>query len=62
MVSPEHFVYDFSKKCFSCYIQLTKQIAMSLILETLGNMCIAIICFLIITSYEVIYFEINLTF
>ena len=24
-----HFVYDFSKKCFSCYILLTDQISLS---------------------------------
>ena len=28
MVSPSHFVYDFSKKCFSCYALLTDQISL----------------------------------
>ena len=28
LVSPPHFVYDFSKKCFSCYILLTDQISL----------------------------------
>ena len=27
-VSPPHFVYDFSKKCFSSYILLTDQISL----------------------------------
>ena len=27
-VSPAHFVYDFSKKCSSCYILLTDQISL----------------------------------
>ena len=26
LVSPPHFVYGFSRKCFSCYILLTNQI------------------------------------
>ena len=29
MVSPSHFAYDFSKKCFLCYILLTDQISLS---------------------------------
>ena len=29
IVSLPHFVYDFSKKCFSCYIVLTDQITLS---------------------------------
>ena len=29
IVSPVHFVYDFSTKCLSCYILLTDQILLS---------------------------------
>ena len=29
LVSQPHFVYDFSKKSFSCYILLTDQISLS---------------------------------
>ena len=29
LVSPPHFVYDFSQKCFSCYILLTDEISLS---------------------------------
>ena len=29
LVSPQHFVYVFQKKCFSCYILLTDQISVS---------------------------------
>ena len=29
LVSPPHFVYDFSRKCFSCYSLLTDQISLS---------------------------------
>ena len=28
IVSPAHFVYDFSTKCSSCYILLTEQISL----------------------------------
>ena len=29
IVSPSHFVYDFSKKCFTCYILSISQISLS---------------------------------
>ena len=29
IVSPAHFVYDFSTKCSSCYILVTDQISLS---------------------------------
>ena len=29
LVSQPHFVYDFSRKCFSCYILLPDQISLS---------------------------------
>ena len=52
----------FEEKCFSSYILLTDQASnlpdCLLVLEMLGNMCIAIICFLIC---EVMNFEINLS-
>ena len=37
----------FHQKCFSCYILLTDQISLSdpLLLEILGDMCMAILCF-----------------
>ena len=44
LASSPHFEYDFSKKYFSCYILLTDQMSLSLLLEILVNMCIAIIC------------------
>ena len=28
IVSPPHFVYDFQKKCFSCYVLLIDQISL----------------------------------
>ena len=28
IVSPPHFGYDFSKKCFSCYVLLTDQVSL----------------------------------
>ena len=62
IVFPQYFVYDFSKKCFSCYILLTDQISLPdffLRLEIFDNMCIAIVCF---PGCEVINFEINFTF
>ena len=44
LVSPPHFVYDFSgKMLYSCYILLTDQITLSLLLEILGNMRIVIV-------------------
>ena len=59
IVSPAHFVYDFS---VSCYILLTDQISVNrllLLLEKLGNMCIAIVYY---QDYDVMPFEINLIF
>ena len=47
IVSPAHFVYGFSIKISLCYILLTDQISivsLPLLLEILGNMCIAIVC------------------
>ena len=43
-----------------CYINiLTNETLFSLLLEILGNMCIAIVCF---PEYHVITFQINLIF
>ena len=46
IVSPAHFVYDFSKKMFLMLYLLTDQISLSGCLYFLrfGNMCIAIVC------------------
>ena len=49
IVSPAHFVYNFSTKMFlMLYSILTDQFSLSgwlpLLLEILGNMCIAIVC------------------
>ena len=57
--SPPYFVYDFSRKMFSRYILSTDQISLLLLFEILGNMCIAIVCFL---GCDVTNFGINLSF
>ena len=44
IVAPAHFVYDFQQKCSSCYILITDQISLSLLLNILDNMCIAVLC------------------
>ena len=71
LVSTPYFVYTifsfytiFQKKIFSCYVLLPHQISMSgcfyqCLLEILGNMDIAIICFPV---HEIINFEINFSF
>ena len=62
IVSPAHFVYDFSTEMFLMLysINLTNFIAsLPLLLEILGNMYIAIVCY---PGCDVINFEINLIF
>ena len=60
IVFPPHFVYDFSRKMFSCYILLTERFLLpDLLPEILGNMCTAIVCF---PGCNVINFEIDLIF
>ena len=52
----------FKKKCSSCYILLTDQMPLAdciLLLEILGNICIAMVCF---PGCDIINFEINLIF
>ena len=47
IISPAHFVYDFSAKMFFmlCSINLPNFIVwLPLLLEILGNVCIAIVC------------------
>ena len=57
IVSLQDFLNDFFKKIFLHYILLTDQISLSdCLLEILGSMCIAIICF---PSCDIINFEIN---
>ena len=57
IVSPPHFAFGFSKKYFLISINWPNFIFwLSLLLEILGNMCIAIVRFL---TCDVIYFELN---
>ena len=47
IVSPAHFVYDFSPKMFLMLYFINRQnfiVWLPLLLEILGNMCIAIVC------------------
>ena len=46
IVSPPHFVYDFSRKIFlKLYsINWPNFVSLPLLLEILGNMCIVIVC------------------
>ena len=57
IASPSHLCMIFWEQCFSCYILLTDQILLFLLLEILDNMCIAIICF---SGRDANNFEINL--
>ena len=62
IVSPPHFLNDFSKKMLLMLYSINWPNFIAwfpLLLEILGNMCIAIICFSI---YDVINFEINHAF
>ena len=58
-VSGPHFMYDFSRKCFPCYILLTDQISLSDFLSFLRYWAIWVLqlCF---PRCDVIDFEINL--
>ena len=47
IVSPGHFVYDFSTKIFFMLYSFSRPnfiVWMPLLLEMLGNICIAIVC------------------
>ena len=47
IVSPAHFVYDFSTKMFLMLYSINRPYLIAwlpLLLEILGNMCIAIVC------------------
>ena len=62
LVSPPHFVYDFSRKMFFMLYSINWPdfiVWLSLLLEILGNMCTAIVYQ---PDCDVIKFEINLTF
>ena len=62
IVSPAHFVYDFSTKMFLMLYSMNYPnfIAwLPLLLEILSNMCIAIVCY---PDCDVMDFEINLIF
>ena len=57
-----HFVYDFSRKMFLMLYSIDWTnfiVLLPLLLEILGNMCIAIVCFPVC---DIIHFEINLIF
>ena len=59
LVSPPHFVYDFSRKIFFMLYSINWPrfiVWLSLLFEMLGNMCI-----LFVSQYDVINFEINLS-
>ena len=59
IVSPPHFVYNFGTKVFLMLYSINLPnfiVQLSLLLEILGNMCIAIVCK---PGYDVINFEIN---
>ena len=61
-VSPPHFMYDFLRKMFFMLHSVNWPTFIAwlfLLLEILGNMCIAIVCF---PDCDVINFEINLIF
>ena len=62
IVSPAHFVYDFSTKMFVMLYSIKGPnfiASLALLLEILGNMCIAIVCY---PGCDVMDFEINLIF
>ena len=47
IVSPAHFVYDFSRKMFLMLYSITLPnfiVWLPLLLEIFGNMCVAIVC------------------
>ena len=59
IVSPAHFVYDFSRKMFLMFYSINWPnviVWLPLLLEILFNVCIAIVCF---PDCDVINFEIN---
>ena len=61
IVSPPYFVYDFSTKVFLMLYSINwpNCVWLRLLLEILGNMCIAIAC---LPGCDVMNFEINLIF
>ena len=62
IVSPSHFVYDFSEKMFLMLYSINWPnfiVWLPSLLEILGNMCIAIVCF---PGCDIINFEINVIF
>ena len=62
IISPPHFVYDFSEKMFPLLYSIKWPnfiVRFPLLLEILGNICIVIICYQVC---DVIYFEIDHSF
>ena len=62
IVSPAHFVYDFSTKMFLMLYSINWPnfiVWLLLLLEILGNMCIALVCY---PGCDVMDFEFNLIF
>ena len=60
LISPPHFVYDFSKKMFFMLYSINWEnfiVLLPLLFGILENMCIAIVCFL---GCEVIHFGIKI--
>ena len=61
IVSPSHFVYDFSKKNVSCYALLTDQILLPDCLFFLRYWSICVLQLFVNQVGDVINFEINLS-
>ena len=62
IISPAHFVYDFSTEMFLMLHSINWRnfiVWLPLFLEILDNMCIAIVCYL---GCDIINFKINLIF
>ena len=62
IISPAHFVYDFSTKMFLMLYSINWSnfiVWLPLLLEILGNICIAIVC---LQGCDVINFKINMIF
>ena len=59
IVSPLNFVYDFSRRNVAVIFYKLSSDQFPILLEILGNMCIATVC---VSGFDVINFEINLIF
>ena len=61
-VSPAHFVYDFSKKCSSCYILLTDQISFPGCLSFLRYWAICVLRLFVIQAVTSWILKLTLSF